>query len=109
MLLGQNLSKALTKVAPRHLRTHVLVVLDDILRTLRTLLSDRVSNVALSGGCRFRPKYWALRNQAVGLPHGGVVDFNDVTSRLAAEALTHFSVLVNDAAVAHFSFVCLQC
>ena len=34
---------------------HVFVVLDGYFPALRTLLSARVSNVALSGGCRVRP------------------------------------------------------
>ena len=60
MLFAQYLPSALSKAATRYLRNDVFVVLDDFLTALRTLLSARVSNVALPGVCRFWPKSWRM-------------------------------------------------
>ena len=63
----QFLPSVLSKVAPRSVRKHVLVVLDDCFLTSRTLLSVRFSNVGLSGGCRVRPKFWRLYVYIIGV------------------------------------------
>ena len=60
MLCEQYLPSVLSQVATRCLRKQVTAVLDDCFLTSQTLLSARVSNVGISGGCRFRPKCWHL-------------------------------------------------
>ena len=120
MLFAQYLPSALSKVATRHLREHVFVLIGDYFSSASyddvcPLLSlvGVVFGPSL-GECILYLQFFLLFNgrvdsrlvtiaqssdtscscSSVGLPLDGVVGFKDVSSRLGVEALTQISVLM---------------